>query len=95
MTGKDVIRELMEERGITNAQLAEKMGVTQAVVWARLSNEVAKDVTLPIFYEMARALDYEVVVRPRHEKYVDGTEHILDIEVQASKTRTGRPKKTK
>ena len=50
MTGKDIIKDLMEKQEVTNAQLANRLNVTQATMWARLKNQFAKDFQLSVFY---------------------------------------------
>ena len=80
MSGKEVLLMILQERGLTKTQLGNKLGLSRAAVWGRLDTSVAKDVTLATFNEMANALDYEVVLRPKHEKYVDGEEHVLKLE---------------
>lgn len=95
MTGKDIIKEIMDERGITNAQLAEHLGVTQATMWARLNTKAEKDMQLYTFYEMINAMDYEIVLRPKNERYVGGEERVAEIDalVTAKPKKRGRPRK--
>lgn len=95
MTGKDIIKDLMEERGTTNVQLAEKLGITSATIWARLNNESDRDMQLYTFYEMVRALDYDIVIRPRKEKYVDGEERVVELHALSDIRKKGRPRKIK
>ena len=95
MTGREFVRELMGERDVTIAQLARTLGITQQTLWARVSNKASQDLNLPVFFETVQALDYEIVVRPKHEKYVGGEEHVLNIEKASNANGRGRPKKEK
>ena len=67
MTGKDIIKKLMEAENVTNVQLANRIGVTQATMWARLNNQNAKDLPLSVFDEMLSALGYEMVIRKKND----------------------------
>lgn len=93
MTGKDIIKGVMDKEEVTNAQLAKRLGVTQAVVWARLNNKSAKDMQLAVFDEMLNALGYELVIRKKAVK-----EEIEEIAVRIDSTadetyKKGRPRK--
>lgn len=92
MTGKDVIKELMNHDGIGNIDLAERTGVTQATMWARLNNQNAKDLPLSVFAEMLSAMGYELVARRRNTNGLL-TELSLDIDAPAKPEGRGRPKK--
>lgn len=85
MTGKEIVLQIMEDRGVTQAQLGKRLGLNRGAVWARLNTDVTKDMMLTIFNEMANALDYEVVLRPKNERYVGGKEYVLEQAVPEKK----------
>lgn len=91
MTGKDIIKALMEKQMVTNAQLANRLGLTQATMWARLNNQSAKDLQLSVFGEMLDALGYEIVIRRRKD---DGEEFAIQIDEPSKPEGRGRPKST-
>lgn len=94
MTGKDIIKEIMDKEEVTNAQLANRLGVTQAVVWARLNNKSAKDMQLAVFDEMLNALGYELVIR---KKTVNEEPEEIAVKIDSTADSTykkGRPRKT-
>lgn len=67
MTGREIIKQIMEEQGVTNAELAAKLNITQAALWDRLNNKKVKDIPLSLLTEMIRMLDYTVQITPRKQ----------------------------
>lgn len=92
MTGKDVIKELMDMNGMSNTELAEMTGVTQATAWARLNNTSAKDMSLAVFAEMLNAMGYELVARRRTEAGVL-IEMPVNVDAPSKPEGRGRPRK--
>jgi transcriptional regulator with XRE-family HTH domain len=68
MTGREIIKEIMKEQGVTNAEMAFKLGITQAALWDRLNNKKVKDIPLSLLSEMLRELDYTVQITPRKQE---------------------------
>lgn len=93
MTGRELLRDLMEKERVSNVELAEKLGVTSATMWARLNYDGAKDVTLSVFSETLNALGYEMVVRKKKE-VEETNEMVVKIDGPKPDGR-GRPKKAK
>lgn len=93
MTGKDIIKDLMEREEVTNAQLARRLNVTQATLWARLNYKNVKDIALSMFGEMVDALGYEIVLRKKTA--VDAPEEVVvKIDTNDVEEKRGRPRKT-
>ena len=67
MTGREIIKEIMNEQGVTNAEMAFKLGITQAALWDRLNSKKVKDIPLSLLSEMLRKLDYTVQIAPRKQ----------------------------
>lgn len=67
MTGREIIKEIMNEQGIANADMASRLGITQAALWDRLNNKKVKDIPLSLLSEMLRVLDYTVQIAPRKQ----------------------------
>lgn len=65
MNSKEVVKMLIKEKGTTNAEVASRIGITNAAIWDRLNSEKAKSLTINKLNEMLRALDYEIVIMPR------------------------------
>ena len=91
MTGKDIIKDLMEKQEVTNAQLANRLNVTQATMWARLNNQSAKDFQLSVFNEMLNALGYEMVIRKKVERD-EVEEYTVEIDAPSKPEGRGRPR---
>lgn len=64
MTGKQTIVTLMKRRGISNAEMSEMLGISQAALWSRLDPRKSDNMTVRTLAEMCGALGYEIVVRP-------------------------------
>lgn len=92
MTGKELIKELMEEREVTNAQLAKRLGVTQATLWARLNYKNVKDISLAFFSEMVEALGYEMVLREK-KSAAEIAERVVHVDDGGIEDKRGRPRK--
>ena len=94
MTGKDIIKKLMEAENVTNVQLANRIGVTQATMWARLNNQNAKDLPLSVFDEMLSALGYEMVIRKKNDDGFEMNEMAVQFDEPTKPEGRGRPKIT-
>lgn len=93
MTGKDIIKDLMEREEVTNAQLARRLNVTQATLWARLNYKNVKDIALSMFGEMVDALGYEIVLRKKTAVETK-EEVVVKIDTNDVEEKRGRPRKT-
>lgn len=92
MTGKDIIKKLMDDEDVTNVVLAERIGVTQATMWARLNNNSAKDMPLAVFGELLSALGYEIVVRRKDDDGGDRNAQVVVLDEATKPEGRGRPK---
>jgi hypothetical protein len=78
MTGREVVKKIVEENGMSNAAFAKRCGVSGAAMWDRLNNIKVKDIPLSLLNDMLRVLDYKILVVPANAKvpaggyYVDG-----------------------
>lgn len=64
MNEKEIVKEIMSAKGITNAQMANALGLTQATMWDRLNGKKA-NLSIAKLNEMLRYLDYDLVIMPR------------------------------
>lgn len=64
MNEKEIIKAIMEEREVSNAQIAAALGISQAAMWDRLNGKKAS-LNITKLNEMLRYLDYELVIMPR------------------------------
>lgn len=71
MTGREIIKQIMDEQGVSNAELAAKLNITQAALWDRLNNKKVKDIPLSLLSEMLRMLDYKIHIVPRESRVPD------------------------
>lgn len=77
MNNREIIKMIMKEQGVNNSALAKRLGITQATLWDRLDTtprkgKPRKDISVALFSEMLRALDYKVVVVPENARIRDG-----------------------
>jgi DNA-binding Xre family transcriptional regulator len=68
MNAKDLLKQLMAEKGVSNADMANRIGISQASVWDRLNNKKNKSLSISTLNSMLKAMDYEIVVVPRGKK---------------------------
>lgn len=68
MKGRDILKAIMDARGVSNAELAARLGISQATAWDRVNSVKVKDIPAGLLAEMARAMDYKVVVMPREAR---------------------------
>ena len=69
MTGREIIKHIMRQQGITNATLANRLEITQAALWDRLDTQPRKgkprkDIPVSLLAETVQSLDYKVAVVP-------------------------------
>lgn len=64
MTGREIIKAVMEKMNISNATLAHRLHIAPNVMWDRLNNKKVKDIPLTTMNDMVRALDYKILVVP-------------------------------
>lgn len=73
MNGRDCVKQVMMDMNVSNAELAGRLGVTQATLWDRLNNKRVKSgLSAALVSEMLRAMDYKVVVIPRSSRIPTG-----------------------
>ncbi len=65
MTSKEVIKQLMTDKNMTNASMASAIGITQAALWDRLNPKKTDNMTVKKLNSMLRILGYEIAVVPR------------------------------
>ena len=65
MTSKEIVNTLMRAQGVSNAEMAAKLNLTQAALWDRLNPKKTNNMTIKKFNEMLKMLDYKIVAVPR------------------------------
>ena len=68
MTGREIIKAVMQTVGISNATLAHRLQIPPNVMWDRLNNKKVKDIPLATMNDMIRALDYKILIVPAGSK---------------------------
>lgn len=77
MTSKEIVNNLMQAQGVSNAEMAAKLNLTQAALWDRLNPKKTNNMTVKKFNEMLKMLDYKIVAVPRKTRLSEG-----DFEVE-------------
>ena len=62
MTSKELIKTLMTEHDITNAEMAKTLGITQAALWDRLNPKKSDNTTVAKLGDMLSVMGYKIVV---------------------------------
>lgn len=68
MTAKELIKSLMTEKKVTNADMARALGISQAALWDRLNPKKTNNMTIVNLSKMLEQLGYEIIVKEK-----DGT----------------------
>lgn len=68
MKGRDIVKSIMEQKKVTNADMAARLQITQAALWDRLNTKKTKDIPSSTLTEMLRQLDYKLIVVPRNTR---------------------------
>ena len=71
MNEREIIKTIMDEQEISNAQLAKRINVSNAAIWDRLNNKNNKSLSISTASQMLNALDYKLVVVPA-DKVIKG-----------------------
>lgn len=73
MTGREIVKDIMNRQEKTNAEMADMLGISQAALWDRLNNRKVKDIPLSTLNDMLRVLGYKICIVPRdHRVSEDG-----------------------
>lgn len=64
MNGKEIVKKIMEEQSVSNAELAHKLSVKPTAMWDRLNNTKAKDLNVSLLNSMVRTLGYKIQIVP-------------------------------
>ena len=76
MTGRDIIKDIMQKLNVSNATLAHRMGTSIATMWDRVNSKKHKDIPLSMLNDMLRVLDYKVVIVPM-SRQVKSDEYVV------------------
>lgn len=71
MKGREIVKEIMKEQGVTNALMANRLNITQAALWDRINSSKVKDIPLSTLNEMLRVLDYKIIIVPTDNRVPD------------------------
>lgn len=84
MLSKDIIRSLMDNKGLGMTQFAKMLGFAYPQkVTDRIGFHNGKSIRTDILDEMVRALGYKVIVVPESVKLKDGWYEVDDSKVKA------------
>ncbi len=72
MTSKKLIKTLMTEHNITNAEMAKNLGITQAALWDRLNPKKSDNTTVTKLDDMLSILGYKIIVVPDETPIPEG-----------------------
>jgi DNA-binding Xre family transcriptional regulator len=64
MKARDIVKNIMERKELSNAEFARTLGITPTALWDRLNTKKAKDIPTSTLNEMLRALGYKIMIVP-------------------------------
>lgn len=65
MNSKELVRKLIEEQGLSQAEVAEKMEIKPQALWDRISSKKTSSMSVSKLSEILLQLGYEIVIMPR------------------------------
>lgn len=71
MTSKEIVKSIMEQKNVSNAELAHQVGIKPTAMWDRLNNTNSKDLNVALLSEMLRVLGYKIQIVPYNKKIAD------------------------
>lgn len=89
MNGREIISDIMEQTGVSKAEMAKRLGITPATMWARLNSQNKKDIPLTTFCDMLDKLGFDVVVKQREVPVVKPIEHVVTVDEEALEEHRG------
>jgi predicted XRE-type DNA-binding protein len=72
MTPAEVIGLVMESKGMTNATVGKRIGLTSASMWDRLNNKKKVSMKVGTLVQMLSAMDYKVIAVPNDRSLREG-----------------------
>ena len=66
LNSRKVIAAIIEDRGITYAELGRRLDLSRATMWARVNAPNAKDVSASVLAETLEALGYKLAAVPKN-----------------------------
>lgn len=72
MTGKEIVKKIMESQSMSNADLAHKLSVKPTAMWDRLNNTKTKDLNVALLSAMVRVMGYKILIVPNNKQLPDG-----------------------
>lgn len=73
MTGKEIVKKLMGEKGFTNADMAKSLNITQAALWDRLNPKKTDNMTVSKLNTMLSLMGYKIAIIPEDSSLPDGS----------------------
>lgn len=71
MNPKELVKEKMKEKDVSNVAMAEYLKISPAALWDRLNNKKSNNTTITNLHDMLSLLGYKVVVVPKDMKPKD------------------------
>lgn len=75
MKATEILTKIMQEKGMTNAQLGKKIGLSGDAVYQRKNQD---NISVKVLNQMLCAMDYEIVIQPtQNGRRADGV-YVVD-----------------
>lgn len=72
VTGREVMKKIVEDNKWTVAEFARRCGTTSPTMWDRLNSTKVKDIPLSMLNDMLRVAGYKILVVPSTAKVPNG-----------------------
>jgi predicted XRE-type DNA-binding protein len=64
MTAKELIKHLMTQKNVSNAEMANSLEISQAALWDRLNPKKTNNMTVSVMNKMLGILGYKIAIIP-------------------------------
>lgn len=72
MTPAEVVELIMENKGMTNATVSKRIGISGASMWDRLNNKKKASMKIDTLVQMLLAMDYKLIAVPNDRNLKEG-----------------------
>ena len=80
MRAREIVKELIPQKGYNNADFARRLGIEPTTLWDRLNNKKIRDIPTSLLREMLEPLGYKLLIVPSETPLPTDSFEISDTE---------------
>jgi transcriptional regulator with XRE-family HTH domain len=78
MNSKDVLKKIITEQGVSQAELARQINITPATLWDRMNSKKTNSLTINKLSEILDVLGYEILISPKKENKNNDNVYVIN-----------------